>query len=414
MQLGKKAAKPLFRQAEVPADFSVGAFLLLGSAGKVDRLLHVAIQEGCDLAAGAGGVGGETTAANTGGNAVLDGPSHGPRIVAVSGNVSKAGAAGSGRLTHGPPQHGDHLGAVDGAVGVRAVRDTLLLGPILRVLVPGRAAGQIRVGLPGQHGPELGAGGGGIGREGVGAGAVQQAAGADEVDGVLRPVVPGVSEVLGIVHDLHGRAAVDGELDAVLGGQGVLDDLLGAVRVDEDRHRAGFHVGNGNFHLGVAGVSGQLDFDGGGGVAVPGGLDFHRSLDRLAGLFRVLDRLVAQLGRCLGFAVFVGFHRTGRAVSGLGLGDGTAVGVGGGLGSAAVLGGSGLHLGAVLLGLSLHLGAVGLGGGRRIGISAAGGGSAGAAATAAAGGRASAGRGSACVPRRAAGWVRLLRNEMYF
>ena len=270
MQLGKKAAKPLFRQAEVPADFSVGAFLLLGSAGKVDRLLHVAIQEGCDLAAGAGGVGGETTAANTGGNAVLDGPSHGPRIVAVSGNVSKAGAAGSGRLTHGPPQHGDHLGAVDGAVGVRTVRDTLLLGPILRVLEPGRAAAEIRVVLAGEDRPQLGAGGGGVGGVGDSVHAVHQPAGADEVDGVLRPMVPGVNEILRIVNDLHRGIAIHGELDAVLGGQGVLDDFLRAVGVDEDGHRVGFHVGNGNFHLGLPRALGQLHLDGGGGAAVAG------------------------------------------------------------------------------------------------------------------------------------------------
>ena len=234
----------------------------------LDLLSHGPPEEGRDLGAGAGGVGVETTAAHTGGNTVFDGPSHGLRVVAVSGNVSKAGARGSGRLTHGAPQHGDHLGAVDGAVGVRAVGNALLLGPRLRLLVPIRAAGQIRVGLPGQHGPELGAGGGGIGREGVGAGAVQQAAGADEVDVLFRPVTRGVREVLGIIHDLDRGVAVHGELDAVLGGPGVLDDLLGAVRMDDDRHSAGLHVGNGNFHLGVAGVSGQLDLDGGGGAGI--------------------------------------------------------------------------------------------------------------------------------------------------
>ena len=150
------------------------------------------------------------------------------------------------------------------------------------------------------------------------------------------------------------------------------------------------------------------------------------ALKQLAGGHKVdlvLGPVVPGVDEVLG--IVHDLHRAGGAVSGLVLGDGAAVGIGCGLGSAAVLGGSGLplsavllglglDLGAVLLGLSLNLGAVGLGGGRRIGISAAGGGSAGAAATAAAGGRASAGRGSACVPRRAAGWVRLLRNEMYF
>ena len=128
------------------------------------ELLHVAIQEGCNLAADAGGIGIELAVANAGGDAVLDGPSHGLRVVAVSGNVSKAGAGGSGRLAHGAPQHGDHLGAVDGAVGVRAVRDTLLLGPILGLFVPDAAAGQVRVILPCEDRPKLRPGGGVVGR----------------------------------------------------------------------------------------------------------------------------------------------------------------------------------------------------------------------------------------------------------
>lgn len=61
--------------------------------------------------------------------------------------------------------------------------------------------------------------------------------------------------------------------------------------------------------------------------------------------------------------MLVGLHRAGGAIGGLVLGDGAAVGIGCGLGSAAVLGGSGLPLGAVLLGLGLDLGAVELGGG---------------------------------------------------
>ena len=262
-------------------------------------LLHVTIQEGCDLAAGAGGVGVETTAANTGGNAVLDGPSHSLRVVAVSGNVSKAGVTARRRLTHGPPQHGDHLSAVDGAVGVRAVGDTLLLGPILSVLEPGAAAIQIRVVLAGEDRPQLGAGGGGVGGVGDGVHAVDEAAGADEVDGVLGPVGAGVDEVLGVVHDLHRRAAVDRQLDAVLGGQGVLDNLLGAVRMDDDRHSAGLYVGDRDLHLGVAGVSGQLDLDGGGGAGIAGGLDFHGAVTgsplRLAVSMALLLRVVSAV-----------------------------------------------------------------------------------------------------------------------
>lgn len=128
------------------------------------ELLHVAIQEGCDLAAGAGGIGIELAVANAGGDAVLDGPSHGLRVVAVGGNVSKAGAGGSGRLAHGAPQHGDHLGAVDGGVGVRAVGNALVLGPILCLFVPDAAAGQVRVILPREDRPKLRPGGGVVGR----------------------------------------------------------------------------------------------------------------------------------------------------------------------------------------------------------------------------------------------------------
>ena len=50
------------------------------------ELLHVAIQEGCNLAAGAGGIWIELAVANAGGDAVLDGPSHGLRVVAVGGS----------------------------------------------------------------------------------------------------------------------------------------------------------------------------------------------------------------------------------------------------------------------------------------------------------------------------------------
>ena len=176
-------------------------------------------------------------------------------------------------------------------------------------------------------------------------------------------MVPGVDEILRIINDFDRRAAVDRQLDAVLGGQGVLDDLLGAVRVDKNRHRAGFHVGNGNFHLGFPRALGQFHLDGGGGAGITGSLDFHRSLDGLAGLLRVLDGLAAESGFRRGLAVFVGLHRTGGAVSGLGLGDGATVGVGGGLDGGAVLLCLSLDLGAVGPGLGLNLGAVGPGGG---------------------------------------------------
>ena len=195
------------------------------------------IQEGCNLGAVDGGVGIELAVANAGGDAVLDGPSHGLRVVAIGGNVSKAGAGGSSRLAHGAPQHGDHLGAVDGGVEVRAVGNALVLGPILCLFVPDAAAGQVRVILPREDRPKLRPGGGVVGRVDRVAHAVDQPTGADEVDGVLGPVGASVDEILGVVHDLHSRAAAHGEPNAVLGGQGVFDDLLGTVRVDDDRHR---------------------------------------------------------------------------------------------------------------------------------------------------------------------------------
>ena len=244
-------------------------------------------------------------------------------------------------------QEARDLAAGAGGVGIRTVGNALGLGPILSVLEPSVAAGQVRVVLAGEDRPQLGAGGGGVGRVDRGAHAVHQPAGADEVDGVLGPVISRVGEILRIINDLHRRATVDRQLDAVLGGQGVLDDLLSAVRMDEDRHSAGLHVGNGDLDLGVAGVSGQLNLDGGGGAGIAGGLHLNRSRDRLAGLLRILDGLAAESGLCRGLTVFVGLDGAGGAVSSLVLGDGAAVGVGGGLDGGAVLVGGGLDLGAV-------------------------------------------------------------------
>ena len=263
-------------------------------------------------------------------------------------------------------QEARDLAAGAGGVGIRTVGNALGLGPILSVLEPSVAAGQVRVVLAGEDRPQLGAGGGGVGRVDRGAHAVHQPTGADEVDGVLGPVISRVGEILRIINDLHRRATVDRQLDAVLGGQGVLDNLLSAVRMDEDRHSAGLHVGNGDLDLGVAGVSGQLNLDGGGGAGIAGGLHLNRGRDRLAGLLRILDGLAAESGLCRGLTVFVGLDGAGGAVSSLVLGDGAAVGVGGGL-----------DLGAVGLGLGLNLGAVGPGGG-----AGAGGGLAGTAGTA--------------------------------
>lgn len=204
------------------------------------------------------------TVTHAGGNAVLHGPSHGLRVIAVSGNIGEVRRTTRRGLAHGPPQHRHHLGAVDGGVVVRAVGNALVLGPVLCLFVPGVTAVQVRAVLPRKDRPKLGAGGGGVGRVDRGAHAVHQSAGAHEVDLVLGPVVLRIDEALGVVNDLHRRAAVHGQLDTVLGGNGILQNFLRAVGVDEHRHRTGGHVGNRNFHLGLARALGKLDAHRGG------------------------------------------------------------------------------------------------------------------------------------------------------
>ena len=203
-------------------------------------------------------------------------------------------------------------------------------------------------------------------------------------------MVLGVDEVLGVVNDLHRRAAVHGEADAVLGRNGILQNLLRAVGMDEDRHGAGLRVGNGDLHLGLARVLGQFHLDGGGGAGIAGSLHLNGSFDGLAVLLGVLNGLVAQGSFRLGLAVLVGFHRAGGAVGGLIFGDGAAVLLGLSLGDAAVLAGGGRHHGAVRLRLDLGDGAVGVrdgvgldggnGGGRTAATAAGGGTAAGGAA----------------------------------
>ena len=115
----------------------------LKGTGAVFVSLHGACQKRGDLRAGAGGGGVEASAAHAGGDAAFHGPSHGLRVVAAGGNISKADLIRCRGLTHGAPQHGDHLGAVDGAVGVRAVGNALILGPQLRLFVPSIAASSL-------------------------------------------------------------------------------------------------------------------------------------------------------------------------------------------------------------------------------------------------------------------------------
>lgn len=65
---------------------------------------------------------------------------------------------------------------------------------------------QVRVVLPRQNRPELGTGGGVVGRVGGLAHAAHKAAGADKVDGILGPMVPGIGKILRIIHNFDGCA----------------------------------------------------------------------------------------------------------------------------------------------------------------------------------------------------------------
>mgnify|MGYP006952384008 FL=1 len=67
-------------------------------------------------------------------------------------------------LLHIAIQEGCDLAAVDGGVGVRTVGNALVLGPILCLFVPDAAAGQVRVILPCEDRPKLRPGGGVVGR----------------------------------------------------------------------------------------------------------------------------------------------------------------------------------------------------------------------------------------------------------
>lgn len=93
-------------------------------------------------------------------------------------------------------------------------------------------------------------------------------------------MITGVNEILGVINNLHHRIAVYSQLNAVFGGLGILDDLLGAVLVDDDRNRAGVHVGNRDLDLRLTCVLRQLDLDGRGGIAVLARLDLGGHLDR--------------------------------------------------------------------------------------------------------------------------------------
>ena len=180
-------------------------------------------------------------------------------------------------------------------------------------------------------------------------------------------MVPGVDEILGVVDDFDGGIAIHGQLNTVLRGNGVLQNFLRAVRFHQNGHGAGSHVGNGNFHLGLARVLGQFHLDGGCGVGIASGLDLHRGRDGLAILLSGLNGLFADPGLCHRLALAVlggGEGRAGGTVSRGGFGGlragGHAVFVGFSLRLRfrlrTVLGGDGFGLAfrhcAVLLGLS--------------------------------------------------------------
>ena len=98
------------------------------------------IQDCCDLCAGAGGVGVETTAAHAGGDPVLHCPGYRLGVVAVGGDIGERSCDAHLRAARRTIEHRDHLGAVDGGVGVRAVGNALGFRPILGLFVPDAAA----------------------------------------------------------------------------------------------------------------------------------------------------------------------------------------------------------------------------------------------------------------------------------
>ena len=132
-----------------------------------------------------------------------------------------------------------------------------------------------------------------------------------------------VHESLGVVHDLHGGAAVQGQHHAGFGGDRGGNDFLGAVGMDNDSHGAGGDLLHGDLHLDLPGALGHGDLHGG---SVPGGLgggNLHRQGHGIASLSGLRDGGGGHAGLDLGdVAVFVGDHGAGGAVRGLvGFGD---------------------------------------------------------------------------------------------
>ena len=142
-------------------------------------LVTGAVQEGHDLAARAGLVGAEQSAADTAGDAVLLRPRDSRGVVSVSRHIGEGSVAAHGRAAGGAIQEGDSLSARAGGIGAElavagAAGDAVFNGPgdcLGVVSVSGnigevaRALGSGRTGRTPQEGDDLRTGAGLVGSE---------------------------------------------------------------------------------------------------------------------------------------------------------------------------------------------------------------------------------------------------------
>lgn len=200
-----------------------------------------------------------------------------------------------GRRSGAAVQHGHQLLAADAVIGAGPVGNAGFHGPGNSIFIGGLSAKGIHTVQPGQNRIDHGPSHGSVGSEAVCADAVEQFPGGNGENGVSGPVVPRVNEILGVVHDLHRGAAGDGELNAGCCGLAGSDDLLSAILMNQDGHRAGIPIADGDLHLGFACAAGQFNADCGGAVAVLACIDLGRNAHS------------AAAGPCIGNGLFADF-----------------------------------------------------------------------------------------------------------
>ena len=335
------------------------------------RLLDISLnkphQDGCHLSTGRLALGAEGGGTGTGDEAGVDGPGHG--LHGVAGNLLEVGILPDGHAALGgvdagalgvAVEHGGQLLTGERSIHVGTVRDAVLHGPLLSGLVPGAAGGGVHTLKAGQDGDDHGAGHGRVGGEGGGAGACEQLPAAGEGHGLGAPIIVGnIIKGLAVVHDLDGISVREGHGHTVFSGEGGLDDLLGAVGLDDDGHSAGGDILHRNFHLG-GGAAGQAHGDGGGGLPVGGDRHLrHGQGDGLALLLGGGHGGLGQGGLADHLAVLVYQSDGAGAVLVVHGGLAGAVGVLHHFGLVARRVGGSRGNGAVLLGLNDLLGAVG-------------------------------------------------------